>query len=316
MKNKSVFTAIVLITIGVLCLLQLFEVVNFSWWAVLRLWPLLLIWIGLKCLPIKEPWKLTLKVFTLLFGIFLLFYYSHHSFFHCSKTRCFPSKFKCKNNHVIKHSEIETQESRVFYINEKDSIYGITKLNLKASAGKLTFTPGNSLFSIENNETSQYFTSIVDKTSNDGKNIINATITPIKNFPNNRTLHYDILLSEAPVWEMELELNATANQIDLSVFKVKELQIESNASSVDVKLGNLYPDIDVSIESAASSVKISIPKNMRCFINRDNVLSSMKVKGLKKQSDGSYLSEHGTKTVGTIRISVEANVSSVEIRGY
>jgi len=200
---------------------------------------------------------------------------------------------------------------------EEDIVCDIAKLNLSVSAGKLTFAPGKSLFDIEKNESSKYFAVEINKNSNEKKANITAELSPVKNFPyNNKTLKYNVFLSKIPVWEMELELNATANEIDLSAFKVKELKIESNASSVEVKIGNLYENVNMSIEPNASSVKIKIPKDMKCVINKDNALSSMKIYGLKKQKDGSYLSEDEIETIGAVYLTVEANVSSVEVRKY
>lgn len=328
MKNKGIFTAIVLITIGVLCLLHLFDVVHLSWWAALKLWPLFLIWIGIKCIPFSETWKLILKVFVLLFGVFLLFYYSNSN---CLTYKCWSHhKSDCEKTIVIQtvDEEIEEAEEDSITMNEEgnvttnindkeDIISNYAKLNLSASAGKLTFATGTSLFAIEKNETSQYFTTKVNTTLTGKKTNIVASISPLKNITfNNQMLYYNVFLSEIPVWEIELDLNATSNEIDLSTFKVKELQIEANASSIDLTFGNLYENMDVEIEANASSVKINIPKDMRCIINKDNNLSSMKVKGLKKQKDGSYLSDDKVETVGTIRLSVDANVSLVEVRKY
>jgi hypothetical protein len=312
MKHKGIFTAILLITIGVLCLLQLYEVVHFSWWAALRLWPLLLIWIGVKCLPISEAWKLILKILVLFFGVFLLFYLSNSNYFSCKNwSFCCNNKYECKEIYEVNESYFTAEND------DENIMDSIVKLNLTASAGKLTFEQGNSLFSIENNRNSEQITTKVFKRTDEKKTTITASITPIKNFPrNDKSLNYNVLISDIPVWEMKLELNATANEIDLSAFKVKELEIESNASAVNLKLGNLYEDVEVTINSNASSVSIKLPEDMRCIINRDNKLSSMKVHGFKKQNDGSYLSAKGIEAVGTVYLSVDASVSAVDIKKY
>jgi hypothetical protein len=320
MKKKGIFSAIVLITIGVLCLLHIYEIVHFSWWTAIKLWPLLLIWIGVKCIPIEEPWKLILKIIVLLFGIFLLFYLSNTPF-SCCKSWGYHNKSECEKEYVI---EIENDE--MFPTDdcnyEKDNgdetiMDDVVKLNLTAAAGKLTFEPGNSLFSIESNRNSKHISTKIIKKIINKKTNITASITPVKNFSiNDNPLKYNVLISDKPIWEMKLELNATANEIDFSPFKIKELQLESNASAVNLKFGNLYDNVEVDIQSNASSVSIKLPKDMRCILNRDNTLSSMKVHGFKKQKDGSYLSEDDIEPLGTVHISVNAGVSAVEIRKY
>jgi hypothetical protein len=221
---------------------------------------------------------------------------------------------------VIKAEEEEGSETEIQWCiqNGEESITcDQAKLSLSASAGKLSFAAGKSLFDIDKNDNAQYFTTKINKTQNGKKANITASISPVKNISNNNnSFKFDILLSPVPVWELELDLNATANDIDLSGFKVKELQLEANASAIDLKLGNLCKEVVLNIEANAGSVTVSLPKDMRCMINKDNTLSSMRVKGFKKQSDGSYLSDDNMEPVGTVRINVEANVSSVEILKY
>jgi hypothetical protein len=266
-----------------------------------------------------ESWKLILKILVLLFGVFLLFFYSNS---HCClfENRHCHNFFNCEEKYILNITDDEVcDENRSGLKSENEDekiICAEATLNLTASAGKLTFAQGKTLFSLEKNESSQYFTTKIKKILNEKKINITATISPLKKLGYNNTLKYDVLLSDVPVWKIGLNLNATDNEIDLSAFKVKELQIESNASAVNLKLGNLYDNVDVSIESNASSVTINLPKDMKCIINKDNALSSMSIHGLKKQKDGSYLLDSDAKTVGTINISVEANVSSVEVRNY
>jgi len=319
MKNNNIFTAIALIMIGVFCLLKSFGVIDFSWWALFRLWPLILIWIGIKFIPISEQWKLISKILILLLGIVLLFAYSGS--YRCSfKNRYYHKESDCEKKYIIKTADGERYEYDDYFSKTKnddeDVIYDGAKLHLTASAGKLTFTPGKALFAIEKNESATNFTTKINKKTDGNRANIIATLSPKRNFPFNKTLYYNVFLSNNPIWEIELKLNATASEIDLSAFKIKELKIEANASAVDLKLGSLCENISVDIESNASAIKLKLPKNMRFIINKDNTLSSMSISGFKKQKDGSYISGNGIEVIGTIRITVDANVSSVEVKKY
>ena len=319
MKNNHVFTAIALITIGVLCLLRAFGIIAFSWWALFRLWPLLLIWIGVKFIPMNDGLKLVFKILILIFGIFLLFYYSNSSRCCCHNWWAHKN-FDCEKTFVVKTVDGETFEYDEYFTKTKNDEENIlpdgAKLNLSVSAGKLTFTPGESLFAIEKNESARYFTAKINKRTSGDNAQITAELSPKKDFALSNKLYYNVLLSDVPVWEMALDLNATASDIDLSTFKVRELKVEANASAVDLKLGNLYEEVNVEIESNASAIKLMLPKDMKFTVSKDNTLSSMNISGFKKQSDGSYISEKGIETVGTIHITVDANVSSVEVRRY
>jgi len=191
-------------------------------------------------------------------------------------------------------------------------------LNLTASAGKLTFVPGEYLIAIREKELPNSKI-IMNSTVDEDNNIkIKAEIQPFKNKVSHRDSYkYNILLNSSPVWDMALELNATAGQIDLSEFKIGKLEIESNASALDLKLGSLYPDVNLKIESNASAVKVMIPHSMKCLLKKEgSTLSSFSVKGLKKQDNNQYTSTGDGETAGVINISIESNVSSVEIKRY
>jgi hypothetical protein len=110
MKTKGIFTAILLITIGVLCLLNFFEIVDISWSMVFRLWPLILIWIGVNFIPISHTWKLVLKILVLLFGVFLLFYYSN--FYCCTyQNNCFHKKNTSEEKSMVKIIDVNVYDS-------------------------------------------------------------------------------------------------------------------------------------------------------------------------------------------------------------
>jgi len=85
MKSKNIFWGILLIAIGILWILKSLEVVTFNWWVFLKLWPLILIWMGIKVIPMKEIWKLTLNILVLFIGITLLLIMSNSKFCYSEK---------------------------------------------------------------------------------------------------------------------------------------------------------------------------------------------------------------------------------------
>jgi len=73
-KNKSgVIWGLLLVAFGLLWLGRLFGLFHFSWYNLLRLWPLLIIWVGITLLPIERVWKNVGSFIILLFAIVLLF---------------------------------------------------------------------------------------------------------------------------------------------------------------------------------------------------------------------------------------------------
>jgi len=315
MKNKSIFWGILLASIGILWILKSLGIIYFSCFLFLKLWPLILIWVGIKLLPIPDKWKIILNIAVLFLGITFLLIFSNSKccnskwkhFSICSKEWNFDdddAPLSINNQSIIKYEEYENAH-----------------LDLTASAGKLVFETGEELIAIRETEKSNSTINITSKIEDDNRVFIKAEVHPFKN----KVIHvggknshqYNILLSNSPIWEMDLDLNAAAGELDLSEFKVKELEIESNASALDIKLGSLYPEVNVKIESNASAVEIAVPKNMKCLLKKDDsALSSFSVTGLTKESNSRYVSTGNNETAGVINISIGTNVSSVEVKRY
>ena len=80
MNTKNIFSGIFFITLGTLWILKSLEFIAFSWLDVLRLWPVIFIFIGISIIPIKDWIKLVLQILMLALTISLLFLsYSENS---------------------------------------------------------------------------------------------------------------------------------------------------------------------------------------------------------------------------------------------
>ena len=311
MKNKSIFWGILLVSIGILWMLKSLGVIYFSWCLFLKLWPLILIWVGVKLLPIQDKWKIILNTLVLFIGIAFLLIYSN--------SKCCNSKWKhfsiCSKEWNINDEDATVSVNNQSIIKYED--YENAHLDLTASAEKLVFETGKDLIAIRETDNSNSKINIISNIEDDNRIEIKANIEPFKKYYNKNSYKYNILLNPSPIWEMDLNLNATAGELDLSEFKVKELEIESNASALELKLGSLYPEVNVAIESNASAVEITIPNNMRCFLKKaDSNLSSFSVTGLSKESNSRYVSTGNDENAGVINITIESNVSSVEVKRY
>ena len=71
MKSRNLFLGIIILAVGVVSLLASINVINFSWRVAWRLWPMLLIYIGIITLPFKDWLKALLLVVALAFNIWL-----------------------------------------------------------------------------------------------------------------------------------------------------------------------------------------------------------------------------------------------------
>ena len=71
MKSRNLFLGIIILFIGVVALLASLGTISFSWQIALRLWPLLLIFLGIAILPVKDLMKAILLLVTLGAGVLL-----------------------------------------------------------------------------------------------------------------------------------------------------------------------------------------------------------------------------------------------------
>ena len=89
MKSRNLFLGIIILFIGVIALLAAFNVFEFSWTLVWRMWPMLLILIGVMMLPVKDWLKAILLVLTLCGSVLLYHYAATHSWFYWLSTHVF-----------------------------------------------------------------------------------------------------------------------------------------------------------------------------------------------------------------------------------
>ncbi len=82
MKSRNLFLGIFILFIGVIAFLASIDVFEFRWSIVWRLWPMLLIIMGIMVLPIKDWLKALLVVVALLASVLLYRYEASQTWFH------------------------------------------------------------------------------------------------------------------------------------------------------------------------------------------------------------------------------------------
>jgi len=103
-KNNGIFWGLLLVAFGLLWLGRSLGFFHFSWYNALRLWPILIIWVGITLLPIKQLWKNVCNFILLAVAVVLLFVLPVKSSCHHDR---FYYKFK------EKESEFVERESRI-----------------------------------------------------------------------------------------------------------------------------------------------------------------------------------------------------------
>ena len=125
-----------------------------------------------------------------------------------------------------------------------------------------------------------------------------------------------IKLSTSPIWNIEMGIGAGELDFDFSNYKVKKLEIETGAASIDIKLGDKQDKVDIDIESGVASVKIKVPESVGCEIKMDGALNSKDFDNFEKIKDGVWQTKGFDKATKKIYLNVDSGLSSLKVDRY
>jgi hypothetical protein len=114
---------------------------------------------------------------------------------------------------------------------------------------------------------------------------------------------------------LRIKSGASESHIDLTVLKVKELKLETGASSTTLTLPANAGFTKARIESGVASVKVNVPENAAARIRVESGLSEVKVNKKRFTSMGNiYQSPDYDSSDNKIDLEVETGVGSVSIQ--
>ncbi len=314
MERKNLIWGWLLVIVGTLFLLDYYELIDFSIKNLIRLWPVLLIIWGVSILPIARRYK-NIGIIALIAGSLVL-----------ASTMPPPEHLwmrigsrKSAKHHKAKHSKKNKKQYTINYL-ANDSTLRSAKLEMSMGAGKLTINRPSEQYwldfeafsnlqdyngSMTTNGSKAHF--IIDSDSYDDSN--SFTIN------NNSTNKANLRLNSKLLWDIELDAGAIDMNADLSQIHVNALDIDTGASSINIKLGALQKKTHVKIDSGASSVDIEIPATAYCEIDADTFISGFDAPDFTKK-DGRYITtdiDAKQDNVQKIYIDIDSAVSSVNI---
>jgi hypothetical protein len=138
------------------------------------------------------------------------------------------------------------------------------------------------------------------------------------NFGEEYKINNNVLLklSTSPIWNIEMGIGAGELDFDFSNYKVKKLEIETGAASIDIKLGDKQDKVDIDIESGVASVKIKVPESVGCEIKMDGALNAKDFDNFEKIKDGVWQTKGFNKATKKIYLNVDSGLSSLKVDRY
>ena len=315
MKSRNVFWGIILISVGLLFVLRNFGYIDFGWYSLRRLWPVILVILGISMLPINGAVRVVLAFITIAFSIWFL----SGNDMNQNSGESWRDWFRNHRQHSYyydRDEQDETMEDVDQYLTEgyhpeiKNAV-----LDLDAVAGEFTLdgvTDDLLNFQREGNFGNYNLNSNSAGSAVVLKLTMQQRIRNMNNFKNkaNISLHPD------PLWDFKVDAGAAKIDFDLTPFKVDNFNIDGGASEIKLKLGNRQPLSKVSINAGAVSVTIQVPLSSGCRVKTNTILSNKDIEGFNKDENGLYVTENLDTAAERIEISIDAAVSDLKIIRY
>jgi hypothetical protein len=315
MKADKLFWGLIFVFVGTIFLLENFDIIDFSWRYIWHFWPLLLIITGVNIVFANSKSKsgaIIIGVITLLALSFLTF--------KGLEQRTSESRRWSWNWDSDEDEEETDKDSSNFstYSEDYSSNYKEATLNVYGAASTFEIETGaDKLFESEIKETSnRYF---LKKTETDSSVVLEFRTKNENtnfNFKNDEYSKVRMKINDNPIWDINLKMGAGKIDFDFSKNKVKNVSLKGGAAEFNVKLGDLYNDVDLTAETGVAEIKIAIPKNSGCKIKTQTGLSSKDFQGFTKNSDGTYETENFKTSPNKINILLKGGLSDFEVTRY
>lgn len=307
MKPKHVFWGLFLVLLGTLILLSNFSVINIHLGAIWKLWPVVIILWGVSYIFNNNYVKILFAGVSAVILALVIF----------SAGQSFLNIF---------NKDIDVEFSNDENYNYADTTKFTESFSSKIKYADLKVDGGAGVFKlVEPTEDLVSVAALGDKsnyslTRNDSDN--NASVelrmkkAKIRLYKKSMKNKVELSLNPNPIWNMNIDLGAADIDFDLSPYKISTAKLDIGAASLEVKLGDKYPETIMDIDFGASSVKIWIPDSSGCEIRSDVALSSKHFENFNKIDRKLYRTENFESAKNKIYLRLDGAVSSVDVVRY
>ncbi len=125
-----------------------------------------------------------------------------------------------------------------------------------------------------------------------------------------------LTLNPNPIWEIRTDVSAAKVDFDLSAFRVQYIGIESGATSVKLKVGLRSDSVRLDLSAAASALKLLVPKDMGCQIVSKNSFTSISANGFTTFDPLTMRTEGFEDAPKKIYIVLKGELSNLNLERY
>ncbi|MHB1132328.1 MAG: LiaI-LiaF-like domain-containing protein [Chloroflexota bacterium] len=309
-RGSSLVGPLVLIALGVIFLLNTMGVLPWNVWESLwRLWPLVLVLIGLELLLGRgNPW---LSGFVALLAIGVAaFFLVLGGVFAYRVNGPFLSRGGPEAVLAVSQLSVPLEGARE----------GV--LNLRFGAGKLDVgTLGGDTGSLlegsygSGSDRQQPTLNVSRQGERADVNIQSSEGGGITLIPGTGAENLNLLLNSAVLWDLRVQGGAADGDLDLRQLRVRDLLVELGASSIEVRLPEAAGQTTARFKTGMASVRIEVPSKVAARIASRGGLSSFKVDERRFPKQGNYYMSPGWETAqNRVDIDIDAGMASVTVQ--
>ena len=309
MKANKIIKGLTFLLIGTILLANTLEILDWSVWSNLfKLWPLLVISLGLslifrgKSLSFMGPLIIFLGIIA---GV-------GASYMGISFEGEMVREVKTLSREIVieveKVPETEvTLETKEYPEIEKASI------GLNLDVGKLTLGESTPLlyecvsqYRYKEFEPFEKFS----RTEKEANILIYHSPVIKRRISNNIRNHWQLKLNNKIIYDLSVKTGAIDIDCNLSDFKVEKLYIESGASNINLVLPQYNSKII--IDTGVSNIDIAVPKNVGATVNIDSGIAIKDLDDFIKKN-GTYISNNYNSSEFKVEIEIDCGVSNIDI---
>ncbi len=307
MKIRQLFWGLFFVTIGVLILLSNIGLLHANLHYFWKLWPIILILLGLSYFTTNSIIKGILASISAIVIAISLFAF-------------FNSIFGFFNNDFVFNDDNGSSYTSRFdsshFTESFDPTITKAELNLQIGAGTFSIQDTtNELFKANSNGHKNYYQ--LKRENSGDKTILNFTMQKRSfTFNGNNDNNVDIKLNSKPIWDINLSGGAAEILCDLSPYKLNNINIKMGAAKIKVKLGDKIQVTNLNLDAGASSIELLVPTNAGCEIINKAALSEKEFEDFNKTGNNIYQTANFNQARNKIFLNLNAGVSSIHVKRY
>lgn len=333
MRSEKLVPGLILVGIGVIFLLDNYNVIDFHWNNLFHLWPMFLIMAGVNLLLVnnKTAWASALKIGVVVLGFGILI------FAHTPDTR-FWTKWDKKHHGNNWNWNYDDDDHDDEDNDSTDTVkQGLSKVS-GASTYNEPFKPGTVEARLEVNgggteyilkdTTSQLFEAATKEsfTRFNYEHSMDGTIPVVAlrmkdkkghiQWDSDNTNSATMKLNAKAVWNINVKAGATKVDFDLSKFRVRNLNMNGGAGSFEVKMGMPVSQTRIEVATGVSEVDIKVPEGAAVQITTSTGLSSNNFPGFEDKGNSHYETPNFATATNKMYIVMKGGLSDFKVSRY